>query len=158
MARPELTRRSFASMLPALVGVTCLGVESVEAEVGPSGKMPAVMPVLHSNTFTPGPAYGSQAGRVSHRYLAGMLTAGNIRLEMHETIQEPGAEHEPVGTHLHNELWLVREGVAELFINGTTHRMEAGDIGLVCAGDKHWIRNAGPGRLTYFVVTLGPPE
>ncbi len=120
--------------------------------------MPAVMPVLHSNTFTPGPAYGSQPGRVSHRYLAGMLAAGNIRLEMHETIQDPGAEHEPVGTHLHNELWLVREGTAELFINGTTHRMEAGDIGLVTAGDKHWIRNAGPTRLIYFVVTLGAPE
>jgi mannose-6-phosphate isomerase-like protein (cupin superfamily) len=36
--------------------------------------------------------------------------------------------------------------------------MEAGDVGLVCAGDQHWIANAGPGELAYFVITVGPPE
>ena len=99
--------------------------------------------MLSSGTFSPGPSYGSLAKRVSHRYLIGMLLAGNIRLEMHETIQEPGALHEPVDTHKHNEIWLVQRGSAVLFINGVEHRMEAGDVGLVTAGDKHWVKECG---------------
>jgi mannose-6-phosphate isomerase-like protein (cupin superfamily) len=87
-----------------------------------------------------------------------MLTAGNIQLEMHETIQEPGALHEPTDKHLHNEIWFVQKGTCELTINGVTRRMNPGDVGLVCAGDLHYIRNAGDTQCTYFVVTLGPPE
>ena len=135
---------------------------AVAPVAGPSGKDPkpsqAELKTLASGTFSPGPSYGSLAKRVSHRYLIGMLTAGNIRLEMHETIQEPGAEHEPVDTHKHNELWLVQRGSAVLWIEGVEHRMEPGDIGLVTAGDRHWIKNVGSGELAYFVVTLGPPE
>lgn len=116
------------------------------------------MKTLSSGTWKPGTGKASQAKRVSHPYLSGMLKAGNIRLEMHETIQEPGAEHEPVGTHLHSEIWCVQRGTATLFINGTEHTMEAGDVGLVCAGDEHWIKNAGYGELAYFVITVGPPE
>jgi mannose-6-phosphate isomerase-like protein (cupin superfamily) len=36
--------------------------------------------------------------------------------------------------------------------------MEAGDVGLCCAGDEHWIANKGDTELAYFVVTAGPPE
>ena len=129
---------------------------------GPPGKDPkatqAELKTLASGTFSPGLGYGSLAKRVSHRYLIGQLPAGNVRLEMHETIQEPGAEHEPVDTYKHNEIWLVQRGSAVLWIEGVEHRMEAGDVGLVTAGDRHWIRNTGAGELAYFVVTLGPPE
>jgi mannose-6-phosphate isomerase-like protein (cupin superfamily) len=52
----------------------------------------------------------------------------------------------------------VKTGVATLYINGTEHRMEAGDVGLVCAGDQHWIANGGDTVLSYFVITVGPPE
>ena len=112
---------------------------------------------LTSGVFPPGPAKPG-ADRVGHQYLLGMLTAGNVRLEMHETIQQPGAEHEAIGTHLHNEVWCVQRGVASLFINGTEHKMEAGDVGLVCAGDTHWIKNAGSTELAYFVLAIGPRE
>jgi mannose-6-phosphate isomerase-like protein (cupin superfamily) len=87
-----------------------------------------------------------------------MLKAGNIRLEMHETHQEIGAVHEPVGKHLHSEIWLVREGICELTTNGVTRRMGPGDVGLCCAGDLHYVANAGNTPCTYFVVTVGPPE
>ena len=113
---------------------------------------------LTSGTFKPQPSKTPDAPRVGHQYLLGMLTAGNIRLEMHETIQQPGAEHEAVGTHKHNEIWCVQRGTATLWINGVEHTMEAGDVGLVCAGDQHWIGNKGPGELAYFVITVGPPE
>ena len=126
-------------------------------EVG-KAQQPVTLKTLSSGTFKPGPGKASQSKRASHPYLSGMLKAGNIRLEMHETLQEPGAEHEAVGTHPHNEIWCVQRGTATLFINGTEHTMEAGDVGLVCAGDEHWIKNAGEGELAYFVIAVGPPE
>ena len=154
-----MDRREFTAVVPALLAMGFVDSGSAEAQAGAGPKAaPLEFKQVESGTFKPGPGYGSLPNRVSHRYLAGMLEAGNIRLEMHETIQEVGAEHEPVGTHLHNEIWLVQRGVASLFINGTEHRMEAGDVGLVCAGDKHWIKNIGETELAYFVVTLGPPE
>jgi quercetin dioxygenase-like cupin family protein len=87
-----------------------------------------------------------------------MLKTGNIRLEMHETTQEVGAPHEPIGRHLHNELWLVRQGTVDLMTNGVTRRMVAGDVGICVAGDKHYIQNVGDTPAIYFVVTVGPPE
>jgi mannose-6-phosphate isomerase-like protein (cupin superfamily) len=146
-----MDRREFAGLMPALLACVAVGAEAQQ----PAGER---LKTLESGTFKPGAGSSPQAGRTSHRFLMGMLTAGNIRLEMHETTQEPGAPHEPVGTHLHNEIWMVREGRAELSINGVSHFMDAGDVGLVTAGDKHWIKNAGDGRLAYFVVAVGPPE
>ena len=160
----HLDRREFAAALLALAAAPDARAQGspVAPVPGPQGKDPkpsqADLKTLGSGTFSPGPSYGSLARRVSHRYLIGMLTAGNIRLEMHETIQEAGAEHEPVDTHKHNEIWLVQRGSAVLWIEGVEHRMEPGDIGLVTAGDRHWIKNVGMGELAYFVVTLGPPE
>jgi quercetin dioxygenase-like cupin family protein len=149
----DMDRREFGLGLPALLAVG----GTVEGQV-PVKAATAELKTLSSGTFKPGPAKTPQAARVSHAYLAGMLKAGNVRLEMHETIQQPGAEHEAVGTHLHNEIWCVQRGTATLYINGTEHTMEAGDVGLVCAGDEHWIKNAGPGELAYFVLAIGPPE
>ena len=162
--KTPINRREFSAALMALAAASHAGSQSgaVAPAAGPAGKDPkptqAELKTLASGTFSPGPGYGSLAKRVSHRYLIGMLNAGNIRLEMHETIQEPGAEHEPVDTHKHSEIWLVQRGSAVLWIEGVEHRMEAGDVGLVTAGDRHWIKNTGPGELAYFVVTLGPPE
>jgi quercetin dioxygenase-like cupin family protein len=147
-----MDRREFAVLLPALLAVSALVPESVEAQS-------AGLPVIESGVYKPAPAKaGSQTGHSSSRYLAGMLKAGNIRLEMHESTIQPGAEHEPVGTHLHSEIWLVREGTAELTTNGVARTMVAGDVGICCAGDKHFISNTSDKPVTYFVVTVGPPE
>ena len=169
-----MDRREFASLLPALLAATALLPEPVSAQQaagdmdhptmgtsteGPGGNKPkGVLPDLVSGVYTPGPGYGSLPKRTSQRYFVGMLKAGNIQVEIHETHQEVGAKHEPVDKHLHNEIWLVREGVCELTTNGVTRRMSAGDVGLCCAGDLHYVRNAGDVPCTYFVVTLGPPE
>ena len=170
--RRDLDRRKFAAMLPALFAATALLPEAASAQqagtmdhpvmgeptAGPAGGVKGPLPDLTSGVYTPGPGHGSPAQRVSHQYLAGILKAGNIQLEMHETIQHAGAVHEPVGKHLHSEIWLVREGICELTTNGVTRRMTVGDVGLCCAGDLHYIRSAGDTQCTYFVVTVGPPE
>jgi quercetin dioxygenase-like cupin family protein len=147
-----MDRREFAVLLPALMGGLALIPESAEGQG-------ASLHVLESGVFKPTPAKaGSMAGHSSSRYVMGMLKAGNIRLEMHESTIEPGAEHEPVGTHLHSEIWLVREGTAELTTNGVARTMVAGDVGICVAGDKHFISNTSDKPVTYFVVTVGPTE
>jgi quercetin dioxygenase-like cupin family protein len=148
----HMDRREFAALLPVLLAGSALMTEGVEAQSSSSA-------VLESGVFKPTPAKaGAMAGHSSSRYLMGMLKAGNIRLEMHESTIEPGAEHEAVGTHLHSEIWLVREGTAELTTNGVARTMVAGDVGICVAGDKHFIANTSDKPVTYFVVTVGPPE
>jgi quercetin dioxygenase-like cupin family protein len=147
-----MDRREFAALLPVLLAGSGLVVEGADGQS-------ASLPVIESGVFKPTPAKaGSMAGHSSSRYLAGMLKAGNIRLEMHESTIQPGAEHEAVGTHLHSEIWLVREGTAELTTNGVARTMVAGDVGICCAGDKHFVANTSDKPVTYFVVTVGPPE
>ena len=146
-----MDRREFATLLPALLAGSGLAAEIAEAE---SAGLP-----IESGVYKPTPAKaGSMAGHSSSRYLTGMVKAGNIRLEMHESTIDPGAEHEAVGTHLHSEIWLVREGTAELTTNGVARTMVAGDVGICVAGDKHFIANTSDKPVTYFVVTVGPPE
>lgn len=169
-----MDRREFSSLLPALLAAVAVLPEGAAAQQlgsmehpvmgspapGPDkgAKPKGALPEIVSGVYTPGTGYGSLTKRTSHRYLVGMLKAGNIQIEMHETIQEVGAVHEPSEKHLHNEIWLVREGVCELTTNGVTRRMAAGDVGVCCAGDLHYVRNAGDTQCTYFVVTVGPPE
>ena len=147
-----MDRREFAALLPALLAGSALTAENV-------GAQSASLPAIESGVYKPTPPKnGSQEGHSSSHYLGGMLKAGNIRLEMHESTIQPGAQHEPVGTHLHSEIWLVREGTAELTTNGVARTMVAGDVGICVAGDKHFVSNASDKPVTYFVVTVGPPE
>jgi len=154
-----MNRREFATLLPALLATTALLPDAAGAQqtAAPAPPAKGELPTIVSGVYPPGKGHGSN-GHESFSFLAGMLTAGNIRLEMHESVQQPGAVHEPVGKHLHSEIWLVKEGVCELMTNGVTRTMKAGDVGICCAGDLHYIKNAGDTQCAYFVVTMGPPE
>jgi mannose-6-phosphate isomerase-like protein (cupin superfamily) len=156
----ELNRRDFAGMLAALLvaGAKAEGQTGAVAGGQATGAAPRPMKELTSGVFKPQAGKGMQGGHESHQFLAGMLSAGTIRLEMHESVQQVGAPHEAVGTHKHSEIWLVQRGTGTLYLNGVEHTMEAGDVGLCCAGDEHWIANKGNTELAYFVVTVGPPE
>lgn len=157
----RMDRREFGAMVPALLALSSLATERAEGQTG-AGSVAAggtgSLPEIVSGVYKPGPERGKPPERSSRRFLAGRLKAGNLQIEIHETTQRVGAEHEAVGKHLHNEIWMVREGTCELMTNGVTRRMEAGDVGICAAGDLHWVRNAGDGPCTYFVVTVGPPE
>jgi hypothetical protein len=154
-----MNRREFAALAPALLSIASLAEAQPPQTTGvppKSGSIPGPLPTLVSGVYPPGPPHGTE--RVGRTFLNGMLQAGNIQMQIHETTQEAGTAHEPVGKHLHSEIWLVREGICELTTNGITRRMVAGEVGLCCAGDLHYIRNAGDTKCTYFVVTVGPPE
>ncbi len=150
-----MDRREFTA---SLITLGALLPAEAEAQTAQAARPPAELKPLTSGVYKPGPSKNGQEGHSSQAFLTGLLTAGNIRLEMHESVQQPGAPHEAIGTHKHSEIWCVKSGVATLFIAGVEHRMEAGEVGLVCAGDTHWIANAGPTELSYFVITVGPPE
>lgn len=159
-----MDRRDFTGMVSALVALGGILPAMAEGQTAgattpaASAMPPRPMAELSSGVFKPQPGRGMQGGHESHQFLAGMLKAGNIRLEMHESVQQPGAPHEAVGTHKHSEIWLMQRGVGTLYLNGVEHTLEAGDVGLCCAGDEHWIANKGTQELAYFVVTVGPPE
>jgi quercetin dioxygenase-like cupin family protein len=158
----NVSRREFAGLVPALLalaGMMPVQAEGQAASAAPAGAAgPRPMKELASGVFKPQPGKGMVGGHESHQFLAGMLSGGTIRLEMHESVQAPGAPHEAVGTHKHSEIWLVQRGTGTLYLNGTEHTMEAGDVGICCAGDEHWIANKADTELAYFVVTVGPPE
>ncbi|WP_260705374.1 cupin domain-containing protein [Edaphobacter flagellatus] len=144
-----MDRREFAAVLPTLIA----------ALSGKANAADTSLPIVQSGIFSPGPPKpGAVPKRASRAYTKGMLKAGNIQLEIHETTQEVGAPHEPVETHLHSEIWLVQSGTVALTTNGVTRKMVAGDVGICVAGDKHYVQNAGDTPATYFVVTVGPPE
>jgi mannose-6-phosphate isomerase-like protein (cupin superfamily) len=157
-----MDRREFASLVPALLAIGGLLENNAEAQAPqaaqPAPAAPRPLKELTSGVFKPQPSKGMVGGHESHQFLAGMLKAGNLRLEMHESVQQPGAPHEAVGTHKHSEIWLIQRGVGTLYLNGTEYTMQAGDVGICCAGDEHWIANKGDAELAYFVVTVGPPE
>jgi len=157
-----MDRRDFAGMLAAALGaaLTSTNAEGQTAAATPAAgaAAPRPMPTLASGVFKPQPGKGMVGGHESHQFLSGMLSGGTIRLEMHESVQQAGAPHEAVGTHKHSEIWLVQRGVGTLYLNGTEYTMQAGDVGICCAGDQHWIANKGDAELAYFVVTVGPPE
>ena len=162
----ELNRRDFAGMLAELLGAAAMATQA-EGQAAPAagaatgataGAGPRPMKELTSGVFKPQAGKGMVGGHESHQFLAGMLAGGTIRLEMHESVQAPGAPHEAVGTHKHSEIWLMQRGVGTLYLNGTEYTMNAGDVGICCAGDEHWIANKGDAEIAYFVVTVGPPE
>ena len=146
-----MDRREFTAGIPALLALSSL----ISREAAGQS---AALKQLTSGIIKAGASKAGQEGHTSQPIVSGMLPTGNIRLEMHESVQQPGAPHEAVGTHKHSEIWFVTRGVATLYINGTEHRVEAGEVGLVCAGDQHWIANAGSTELAYLVITVGPPE
>jgi len=118
MKMESVSRREFAGMMTALM--TIAGVSLGEAEgqtpatAASAAAAPRPMKELTSGVFKPQQGKGMVDGHESHSFLNGMLKAGNIRLEMHESVQAPGAPHEKVGTHKHSEIWLVQRGTGTL--------------------------------------------
>ncbi len=158
-----MNRREFSALLPLLVAAPAL-TPKVEAQA--AGTPPVVAPTHASaqlSTLTSGLYPGDvvpdpKVLHVMHHYIQGMLP-DNIRLEAHGSILAPGAPHEKVGHHKHTEIWFLREGKATLMTAGVEHELKPGDMGVCIAGDEHWIGNASStDPVSYFVLTVGPPE
>ena len=136
-----MNRRDFSALLPMLLAAPTLAPSATAQSAQPAAA-PVALPKLKSGPYVWGEAYGTQRpARTSHRFLMGMLP-DNIRLESHVTFLVPGAPAEPVEHHKHSEIWFVREGTVTLMAAGAEYTLHAGDMGLVTAGDDHWVTNA----------------
>ena len=76
-------------------------------------------------------------------------------LEVHQTRLAPGAMPHAAHHHVHEEMFMVREGTVEITINGKATPMGPGSVGFAGSNDEHGIRNAGDGPAEYFVVAFG---
>jgi mannose-6-phosphate isomerase-like protein (cupin superfamily) len=93
-------------------------------------------------------------GNESRPLLAGALHNGNY-LESHETLLAPGNMPHPPHHHLHEEMFLVREGTIEATISGKSTRVGPGSVVFVASNVEHGIRNVGSGPAQYFVIAFG---
>jgi mannose-6-phosphate isomerase-like protein (cupin superfamily) len=74
---------------------------------------------------------------------------------VHETVLEPAATPHPPHRHAHSEMWLIREGVVEITINGKSSQIGPGSAAFVASNEEHGIRNPGTTAASYFVVAVG---
>jgi len=90
----------------------------------------------------------------SRPVLEGELHDG-CHLEVHQTRLAPGQMPHPPHHHLHEEMFLVREGAIEITISGKSTNLGPGSVGFVGSNDEHGIRNPGAAHAEYFVVAFG---
>ena len=93
-------------------------------------------------------------GAESRPVLSGELHNG-CYLEVHQTRLSPGSMPHPPHHHLHEEMFLIREGTLEVTISGQSTQLGRGSVGFVGSNDEHGIRNAGTTPAEYFVVAFG---
>jgi len=141
-----LTRRELFSVFPVVLLPALLSVEESSARQSslPSAMYPFDnLPVRTENN--------AQFRAV----LKGRLSTGES-LEVHETTLPPGGAPHPPHRHVHSEMWLIREGMVDLAVSGTSYRLGPGSVGFVHSNDEHGIKNVGSTPATYFVVAIGP--
>jgi len=93
-------------------------------------------------------------GHQSRPILAGELHNGQY-LEVHETRLPPGGMPHPPHHHVHEEMFLIREGTLEVTINGQSTRLGPGSLGFAGSNEEHGVRNVGTTPAEYFVVAMG---
>lgn len=93
-------------------------------------------------------------GHESRAILSGELHTG-CYLEVHQTRLAPGAMPHLPHRHVHEEMFLIREGTLEVTINGQVTRLGPGSVGFAGSNDEHGVRNVGTTPSEYFVVAFG---
>ena len=134
------SRRRLLLALPALTAATSLAGEETS---------------LPSKAFRFEDLKVRVAGGNSARSILRGVTHGGCPIEVHETSLAPGAMPHPSHHHVHEEMFLIREGTVEVTIAGRSSRLGAGSAAFVASDDEHSIRNVGETQAQYFVIGLG---
>ena len=82
-------------------------------------------------------------------------THSGFPIELHMTELDPGqAPHAP-HKHVHEEIFMLREGTVDLTISGKTTHLTPGSVAYVASNELHGLINSGTGAAHYFVIALG---
>jgi len=148
-----IDRRNLMSILPVAIAQGALASaisESSAAQAAPaSNVLPSAVYLFDSLPVK------SSAAVTTRAILKGKLATGES-IEVHETTLPPGGAPHPPHYHEHTEMWLVREGTAEITIEGKAHRIGPGSAAFVRSNEEHGITNPSDKPTTYFVVAVGP--
>ncbi len=129
----------------------CLLAAALAASPG----MAAQKTVLTSKTFPYAQLpVREHNGIQSRAILSGELHNG-CYVEVHQTRLPPGAMPHPPHHHIHEEMFLIREGTLEATINGQTTHLGPGSVAFVGSNDEHGVRNTGKTPAEYFVIAFG---
>lgn len=94
-------------------------------------------------------------GGVRTRQVFSGLTHTGFHVDLHETDLAPGARPHPPHHHVHEEIFMVREGLVEVTMSGRASRLGPGSVAYIASNTQHGIRNAGKSHAQYFVMALG---
>jgi len=122
------SRRDIFRLLPqltALAGSTATKSFAAEDSVLPS----------KAYRFEDLPVHRSEQN-ASRPVLEGETHSG-WHIELHESDLQPGGMPHPPHHHVHEEMFLVREGTLEVTIAGRTSRLGPGSVAFVASNDEH---------------------
>ena len=100
-----------------------------------------------------------QSGNLVQRSLVNGSTLDLASLKVHTTTLAPGQRnHPPVAYADQEELVIVKEGLLNVTINGTTTVLGAGGLAMIIAGDEQSVHNASGKPVTYYVLIFKSKE
>ncbi len=134
------SRREACLLLPALM--------AFKAQASATGALPSK--VYHFQSLT-----AQAEGPNQFRPIFDGATHNGFHIELHATDLAPGAMPHPPHHHVHEEIFLIREGTLLVTIAGRESTLEAGDVAYIASGDEHGIRNTGTTHAQYFVFEVG---
>ena len=82
-------------------------------------------------------------------------THSGYPVELHLTELDPGqAPHAP-HRHVHEEIFMLREGTVDMTISGKTTQLGPGSVAYIASNELHGLINSGTEAAHYFVIALG---
>ncbi|MGH9452546.1 MAG: cupin domain-containing protein [Terriglobia bacterium] len=137
----NFSRRELCLLLPAILAA-------------PSG-FPAGDHVLAAAAYPFDALSAQHEGRNLFRPVLEGATHTGVHIELHETDLAPGSRPHPPHHHLHEEIFLIREGTLEVTIAGKSSRLGSGSVAYIASNIEHGIHNVGDNHAQYFVLALG---
>jgi len=135
------SRRDLSLLLPALVAV---GLDAKEA-------------VLPSKvySFDALPVKTSPRNHSESRQVFTGTTHTGCPIDLHITTLPPGQMPHPAHHHVHEEMFLIKEGTLEATISGHSTTAGPGSIIYIASNDEHGVKNVGDAPAQYFVLAMG---
>ena len=148
-----MNRRSFAALLPALAaGLPALA--EAQTGISPTPAPPASAAPVETGVY-PGFTPPGQFARPRRTQFLSRHPAHGDRLRGACVVPCCGRAARAGGeAHAFGNL-AGAGGQVELHLNGVSHFLSPGDVGIAVAGTLHWVRNAGDTVASYFVMEVG---